>query len=221
MLLPHGYEGQGPEHSSARFERFLKQCAEDNIQVCQPTTPAQFFHLLRRQALWKWRKPLVVLTPKSLLRLPVARSPIEELTDGKFHRILQDNDVADPPNVRRVLLCTGKIYFDLADERKKQNHKDVAIVRLEQLYPLKQADLVAALAAYPNARELFWVQDEPVNMGAAHYIYVRLLQIAGGRSVDIVARAESASPATGSMKAHQLEQARILRQAFGPVEELG
>src|SRR5204863_9811420 len=115
----------------------------------------------------------------------------------------------------------GKIFFDLAEERKKSGHNDVAIVRMEQLYPLKQADLVAALAVYPNARELFWVQDEPVNMGAAHYIYVRLLQIAGGRTVDIVARAESASPATGSNKAHQLEQSRILRQAFGPVEELG
>jgi 2-oxoglutarate dehydrogenase E1 component len=221
MLLPHGYEGQGPEHSSARFERFLKQCAEDNIQVCQPTTPGQYFHLLRRQALWKWRKPLVVLTPKSLLRLPVARSPLEELVEGQFHRILADRELADPGPVQRVLLCTGKIYFDLAEERKKQGRTDVAIIRLEQLYPLKQADLVAALANFPNTRELFWVQDEPVNMGAAHYIYVRLLQIAGSRSVDIVARAESASPATGSNRAHQLEQSRILRQAFGPVEELG
>ena len=225
LLLPHGYEGQGPEHSSARVERFLKQCAEDNIQVCQPTTPAQYFHLLRRQALWKWRKPLVVLTPKSLLRLPAARSTLAELTDGKFHRILADAEVTSPEQVRRVILCTGKIYFDLIDERKKVRQSrgtdDVAILRMEQLYPLKQADLVAALGVYGNARELFWVQDEPVNMGAAHYIYVRLLQIAGGRSVDVVARAESASPATGSGKAHALEQARILRQAFGSVEELG
>ncbi len=220
LLLPHGYEGQGPEHSSARFERFLKQCAEDNIQVCQPTTPAQYFHLLRRQACWRWRKPLVVLTPKSLLRLPVARSPLSELTDGKFHRILADTEIADPSTVQRVLLCTGKIYYDLVDERKKQG-ANVAILRLEQLYPLKQADLIAALGVYASCKELFWVQDEPVNMGAAHYIYVRLLQIAGNRSVDVVARAESASPATGSHKAHLLEQARILRQAFGPVEELG
>jgi 2-oxoglutarate dehydrogenase E1 component len=226
LLLPHGYEGQGPEHSSARFERFLKQCAEDNIQVCQPTTPAQYFHLLRRQALWKWRKPLIVLTPKSLLRLPAARSPLEELVDGQFHRILRDADVQDPAQVRRILLCTGKIFYDLAEERKKRGATDEiaahsAILRIEQLYPLKQADLVAALATYPNAKEFVWVQDEPVNMGAAHYIYVRLLQIAGSRSVDVVARAESASPATGSMKAHLLEQARILRQAFGSVDELG
>ncbi|MEO6954007.1 MAG: 2-oxoglutarate dehydrogenase E1 component [Polyangia bacterium] len=220
LLLPHGYEGQGPEHSSARFERFLKQCAEDNIQVCQPTTPAQYFHLLRRQALWKWRKPLVVLTPKSLLRLPAARSTLADLTDGKFERILGDDEV-DAAGVKRILLCTGKIFYDLVDERKKRESKDVAILRLEQLYPLKQADLVAALGTYGGAREIIWVQDEPVNMGAAHYIYVRLLQIAGARSVDVVSRAESASPATGSHKAHQLEQARILRQAFGPVEELG
>jgi 2-oxoglutarate dehydrogenase E1 component len=221
LLLPHGYEGQGPEHSSARFERFLKQCAEDNIQVCQPTTPAQYFHLLRRQALWKWRKPLVVLTPKSLLRLPVARSPIEELTDGKFHRILGDHEITDAGKVKRVLLCTGKIYFDLVEERKRLSDAEIAIIRIEQLYPLKQADLIAALAVFANAKELVWVQDEPVNMGAAYYVYVRLLQIAGARSVDIVARAESASPATGSKKAHDLEQARILKQAFGPVEELG
>ncbi len=226
LLLPHGYEGQGPEHSSARFERFLEMCAEDNIQVCQPTTPAQYFHLLRRQALWRWRKPLVVLTPKSLLRLPVARSPIEELANGRFLRIVPDAEIADPATVRRVLLCTGKIFYDLAEERRKRGAADEiaahsAIVRLEQLYPLKQADLIAALATYPNARELVWVQDEPVNMGAAHYIYVRLLQIAGARSVDVVTRAESASPATGSGKAHAMEQARILKQAFGPVEELG
>ena len=220
LLLPHGYEGQGPEHSSARFERFLKQCAEDNIQVCQPTTPAQYFHLLRRQALWKWRKPLVVLTPKSLLRLPAARSTLADLTDGKFERILGDTEV-DAASVKRILLCTGKIFYDLIEERKKRESKDVAILRLEQLYPLKQADLVAALGVYGGAREIIWVQDEPVNMGGAHYVYVRLLQIAGARSVDVVSRAESASPATGSHKAHMLEQARILRQAFGPVEDLG
>jgi 2-oxoglutarate dehydrogenase E1 component len=221
VMLPHGYEGQGPEHSSARYERFLSLCAEDNMQVVYPTTPAQFFHLLRRQVLRKWRKPLIVMTPKSLLRLPAARSDLKELSDGAFHRILDDPTPPDRDQVRRIVLCTGKIFYELAEERARRADKTTALMRIEQLYPISAKELAGALDTYAQAEEVVWVQEEPCNMGAQNFIYVRLLEVAGHRSVHTVARAESASPATGSYKAHLIEQQRIISQAFAPVDQLG
>ncbi|MEZ4404222.1 MAG: 2-oxoglutarate dehydrogenase E1 component [Kofleriaceae bacterium] len=213
MLLPHGYEGQGPEHSSARLERFLQSCAEDNIQVVQPTTPAQMFHLLRRQVKRPWRKPLIVMTPKSLLRLPAATSTLAELSTGTFERVIADPTVA-PAAARRVLLCTGKIYYELVEARAKRGDATTAIVRVEQLYPLRPEHVQAALAGVAADADVAWVQDEPGNMGAATFIVPRLAA-ALGRPVRLVCRDDSASPATGSHKAHALEFARILTEAFG------
>jgi 2-oxoglutarate dehydrogenase E1 component len=216
LLLPHGYEGQGPEHSSARLERYLQSCAEHNIQVCQPTTPAQMYHLLRGQVLRSLRKPLIVMTPKSLLRLPAAASTLDELANGKFHRVLHD-EAADPAKVTRVLLCTGKIYYELAEERTKRNDQTTAIVRIEKLYPWWPHLIAAAtLDKYPKLAELFWVQDEPANMGAAQFVWPRLQALVEGKPIklDSIGRAESASPATGSHKAHVMEQQQILRLAF-------
>jgi len=218
LLLPHGYEGQGPEHSSARLERYLQSCAEHNIQVAQPTTPAQMFHLLRSQVLRSLRKPLVVMTPKSLLRLPAAASSLDDLTNGKFHRVLHD-EVADPTKVTRVLMCSGKIYYELAEERAKRNDPTTAIVRIEKLYPWWPHLVAAAtLDKYSKLAELFWVQDEPSNMGAGQFVTPRLQTLIEGRAIkyDFISRAESASPATGSHKAHVLEQQQILRLAFDP-----
>ena len=218
LLLPHGYEGQGPEHSSARLERFLEACAEHNIQVAQPTTPAQIFHLLREQVIRPMRKPLVVMSPKSLLRLPAATSTLDELADGRFHRVLGD-DAADPARVTRVLACTGKIYYELAEERQRRGAADVAIVRIEKLYPWwPHLVRLATTERFPHLRELFWVQDEPSNMGAAPFIAPRLAAILHGKSIryELISRVESASPATGSHKAHVLEQQQILRSAFDP-----
>jgi 2-oxoglutarate dehydrogenase E1 component len=215
LLLPHGYEGQGPEHSSARLERFLQSCAEDCVQVCQPTTPAQMFHLLRRQVLRPWRKPLVVMTPKSLLRLPAATSTIDELTTGIFQRVLPDL-TADAAQVERVVYCTGKLYYELVEERKKRNDATTAIVRIEQLYPWYGELVAAAIAAYPKVKDVVWTQDEPANMGAATFVHPRLRQTLASRSlpVRVVSRDESASPATGSHKAHVLEHERLMRQTF-------
>jgi 2-oxoglutarate dehydrogenase E1 component len=216
LLLPHGYEGQGPEHSSARLERYLQSCAEHNIQVAQPTTPAQMFHLLRSQVLCSLRKPLVVMTPKSLLRLPAAASALDELASGRYRRVLED-EVADPAKVTRVLLCTGKIYYELADERARRADATTAIVRLETLYPW-WPHLVAAATSdrYPRLAEVFWVQDEPSNMGAGQFVTPRIQALFVGRPTkyELISRAESASPATGSHKAHVIEQQEILGKAF-------
>ncbi|HUC84677.1 MAG TPA: thiamine pyrophosphate-dependent enzyme, partial [Candidatus Acidoferrales bacterium] len=217
MLLPHGLEGQGPEHSSARPERFLRQGAEDNIQVVYPTTPAQYFHLLRRQALRRWRKPLVVLTPKSLLRHPKSVSTLDELAGGGFRRILPDGlpDSA-AAKVNRVLLCSGKIYFELAEQREKLKRDDTAILRVEQLYPLPDEVMQFALAKYREGTPVFWVQEEPQNMGAWYDFRVRFGDRLFGRwPFAGVARPASASPASGSAKAHKREQAIVLAKAFG------
>jgi 2-oxoglutarate dehydrogenase E1 component len=215
LLLPHGYEGQGPEHSSARLERFLALCAEDNIQVAQPTTPAQIFHLLRRQVMRSIRKPLVVMTPKSLLRLPAAASPLSDLSTGTFQRILPDKYVNEQKKTRRILLCSGKIYYELADEREKLNLQDVAILRVEQLYPLRAEHMQAALAPYAKDTPVFWVQEEPENMGAWWYMRIHFGEkLLGQYPFSVVARAESASPATGSHTSHHNEQHKILEQAF-------
>jgi 2-oxoglutarate dehydrogenase E1 component len=214
LLLPHGLEGQGPEHSSARLERFLNLCVQDNIQVAVPTTPAQYFHLLRRQVLRPWRKPLIVLTPKSLLRHPRVVSPLSDLAEGRFRRILPDElPRKEPPS--RVLLCSGKIYYELEQERRDRGRSDVAIVRLEQLYPLPATLLEQALADVPDGTPVLWVQEEPENMGAWRHIQfcyaaTALRRVRFGR----ICRPESSSPASGSAAAHQLEQQALLAQAF-------
>jgi len=214
LLLPHGYEGQGPEHSSARVERFLQLCAEDNIQVVQPTTPAQVFHLLRRQVIRPWRKPLVVLTGKSLLRLPGARSSLDDLTRGRFQRVIGDPEIyAD--GVRRVILCSGRVYYDLVRARAQRQAEDTAIIRVEQLYPWQPATMQAAVAPFRNAGEFIWVQDEPENMGPWGFLRPRLEELFGHAHVKVVSREASASPATGSGKAHAIEQAQLLRAVFG------
>jgi 2-oxoglutarate dehydrogenase E1 component len=212
LLLPHGFEGQGPEHSSARPERFLQLAGEDNLQICQPSTAAQHFHLLRRQARRPWRKPLVVLTPKGLLRAPDAASPLETFTTGRFRPVL-DDPVA---GAERLLLCSGKIAHELRAERKQRGRSRVSILVLEQLYPFPEVELAAALDHHPAAREIVWVQEEPANMGALAFVRPRLQALVGNRHVTTVKRAESASPATGSFEAHRLEQARLLELAFAP-----
>ena len=213
LLLPHGYEGQGPEHSSARIERFLQLAARDNIQICQPSNAGQYFHLLRRQALRKWRKPLVVFTPKSMLRHPDALSPLEDLTHQRFLPVLPDTDAQD---AKRILVCTGKIGHELRTERQKRKEKDVstAIVFLEQMYPFPEAELAAELDRHSAARDIVWVQEEPSNMGALFYMLPRLKSIANDRPVISVKRSASASPATGSAKAHEVEQKTLLALAF-------
>ena len=209
LLLPHGFEGQGPEHSSARLERYLQLCAEDNMQVCYPTTPAQIFHLLRRQVLRPWRKPLIVLTPKSLLRHKLAVSSLDDLSKGAFRRIIFDPTVK---KAKRVLLCTGKVYYDLAMAREAKKRTDVAIVRFEQLYPLSDEAIAEAVKPYGDA-ELFWVQEEPFNMGAWYHVHARWPD--GLPRLGCISRPESASPATGSEKSHKYEQQLLVDQAFG------
>ena len=211
LLLPHGHEGQGPEHSSARIERFLQLAARDNFQICQPSNAVQYFHLLRRQALRHWRKPLVVFTPKSMLRHPDASSPIEDFTHQRFLTVLPDTEVSD---ATRILICTGKIVHELRAERKKRNDQTTAIVSVEQLYPFPEKELEAAIGQFPSAREIVWVQEEPANMGALFYVLPRLRRIAGERPVLSVKRSASASPATGSAKAHEVEQKTLLTLAF-------
>jgi 2-oxoglutarate dehydrogenase E1 component len=212
LLLPHGYEGQGPEHSSARIERFLQLAARDNIQICQPSTAAQYFHLLRRQALRVWRKPLIVFTPKSMLRHPAASSPLADLSAPRFLPVIPDSGDG---SATRVLLCTGKIGHELEAELKKRKDKSVAIVFLEQLYPLPEAELSAEMDRHANAREFVWVQEEPGNMGALAFLLPRLERLARGRAVLSVKRSSSASPATGSHKAHEMEQKTLISLAFG------
>src|SRR6202046_5715716 len=212
LLLPHGYEGQGPEHSSARIERFLQLAARDNIQICQPSTAAQYFHLLRRQALRAWRKPLVVFTPKSMLRNPVASSSLADLAAARFQRVIPD---AGDGSATRVLLCSGKIRYELAAERKSRKDTSTAIVTLEQFYPFPEAELAAEMDRHAHEREFIWVQEEPANMGALAFLLPRLERLARGRAVLSVKRSASASPATGSHKAHEMEQHTLISLAFG------
>ncbi len=212
LLLPHGYEGQGPEHSSARMERYLQLCAMDNLIVAQPSTAAQYFHLLRRQALSPIRKPLVVFTPKSMLRHPDASSKPADFAVERFRKVLPDAEVDQP---RRVLLCSGKIGHNLRVERERRKDRGVAIVFLEQLYPWPEAEVEAALAAHPSAQEIVWVQEEPANMGALTFVMPLLRKLAGDRALLSVKRTAAASPATGSAKAHELEERALIDLAFG------
>jgi 2-oxoglutarate dehydrogenase E1 component len=214
LLLPHGYEGQGPEHSSARIERYLQLCARDNMQVCQPTSAAQFFHLLRRQGLRKWRKPLICFTPKSMLRHPDAASESAAFSAPRFMTIVPDTHVT-PSEVTRILLCSGKIGHDLEAERKRLNNTTTAILFLDQLYPFPEQDILDALAPFTNAHELVWIQEEPANMGAHSFVKSRLRRLLAEKlPVRSIKRQAAASPATGSAKAHQLEQHTLLTLAF-------
>ena len=213
LLLPHGYEGQGPEHSSARVERFLQLCADENLQVANLTTPAQYFHILRRQMKRPFRKPLVIFTPKSLLRAEACVSTLEDFTKGRFHEILPAPLLGSPEEVRRIVFCTGKVYYDLLAHRQKENRADTAIIRIEQLYPFHDAALLEAVAPFKNVEKYVWCQEEPQNMGAWRYIYPRLgkllhthLQYAG--------RAEAASTAVGALAVHKMEQKQLVEDAF-------
>ena len=211
LLLPHGYEGQGPEHSSARIERFLQLASEDNMQICQPSTAAQYFHVLRRQVLRAWRTPLVVFTPKSMLRHVDASSTVEELGRPRFLPVLPEREVENP---QRVLVCTGKICHELRQERSKRNDSSTAIVVLEQLYPFPGAEVRDELLRHATAAEVVWVQEEPANMGALTYVLPRLKRAIAHRRVRSIKRSASASPATGSAKAHELEQKTLIAMAF-------
>jgi 2-oxoglutarate dehydrogenase E1 component len=212
LLLPHGYEGQGPEHSSARVERFLQLAAEDNLQICLPSTAVQYFHVLRRQALTAWRTPLVIFTPKSMLRHSSSSSPIPAFAEKRFLRVLADIEVRD---ARRVLLCTGKIGHELRAERARRADDETAIVSVEQLMPFPSRELATECGRYPNAKDFVWVQEEPANMGARAFMMPRLRRLLDGRPVRSVRRSASASPATGSAKAHDIEQQTLLAMAFG------
>lgn len=213
MQLPHGMEGQGPEHSSARLERFLQLCAEDNMFVCYLTTPAQLFHCLRRQVLRPMRKPLIMMSPKSLLRHPLAISSLDDLAEGRFQRVLQDR--LPPEDVTKILVCAGKVYYDLATMREEEQRHDVAIVRVEQLYPFPDKQFADTLARYREGTPVVWVQEEPENMGAWRYLLVKFgATVLGKHPLTCVSRAESSSPATGSLTSHKLEQAEIMERAF-------
>ena len=215
LFLPHGYEGQGPEHSSARLERFLQLCAEYNMQVCVPSTPAQMFHMLRRQMLRPLRKPLIVMTPKSLLRHELSVSSLAELTDGGFATVIDDVDAPAPASVRRVVFCSGKVYFDLLKARRSEALAGVAVVRIEQLYPFPAVEYAAVLARYPNAVDLIWCQEEPQNQGAWFQIRHRLQEYAGeARDVHYAGRASASAPATGLARIHEAEQRELVQTAL-------
>jgi 2-oxoglutarate dehydrogenase E1 component len=209
MLLPHGYEGQGPEHSSCRPERFLQMSAEYNMIVANPTTPANFFHLMRRQVSWPFRKPCIVFSPKSLLRHPAVISPIKDFTDGIFNEVIDDTSV-NAKDVKRVVLCTGKVYYDIVEVHQKKKIKDVAVVRIEQLHPWPEKQLKAVLKKYKDAK-LVWAQEEPINMG--YWSFIQRVMVK--QEIDVVSRKASASPATGYSKVHKVEQEKIVNQALG------
>jgi 2-oxoglutarate dehydrogenase E1 component len=211
LLLPHGWEGLGPEHSSARLERFLQLCAQDNIQVCNLTTPAQYFHLLRRQAKAKFRKPLIIMAPKSLLRHPLAVSDLKEMTAGSFKEVLEDPDPVK--SVRRILFCSGKIYYELLQKRRETKKTDTAIVRMEQFYPFPEIQLKAVIRKYKRVRQFIWVQEEPENMGAWFFVRPRLEKIIG-EPLEYIGRNAAASPATGFPAIYRKEQAAVTDKAM-------
>ncbi|MFJ5300559.1 2-oxoglutarate dehydrogenase E1 component [Pseudomonas sp. NPDC088368] len=218
MLLPHGYEGQGPEHSSARLERYLQLCAEHNIQVCMPTTPAQIYHLLRRQVIRPLRKPLIVLTPKSLLRHKLAISTLEDLAEGSFQTVIPEIDTLDPAKVTRLVLCSGKVYYDLLEKRRAEGREDIAIVRIEQLYPFPEDDLMEAIAPYTNLTNVVWCQEEPMNQGAWYSSQHHLRRSIGNHNRNLVleyaGRDASAAPACGYASMHAEQQEKLLQDAF-------
>ncbi len=219
MLLPHGYEGQGPEHSSARLERYLQLCAEHNMQVCVPSNASQIFHLLRRQMLRPFRKPLIVMTPKSLLRRKEAAVSIKELAGGSFEPVIGEVDALEPKAVKRIIACCGKVYYDLLVARREQRHDDVAIIRIEQLYPFPHKQFAAEIKRYPNAKEVVWCQEEPQNQGAwyqsGHYLAANMRD---AQKLHYAGRPASASPATGYSAKHNEEQKALVEQAFGKLK---
>jgi 2-oxoglutarate dehydrogenase E1 component len=221
LLLPHGYEGQGPEHSSARLERFLELCANGNLQVCNLTTPAQLFHALRRQLHRSFRKPLVIMSPKSLLRHKLAVSPVSEFTHGGFRNVIDDERLEDPLAVRRVLLVSGKFYYTLLEARGARGITNVALTRVEQLYPFPRVELAAVFKRYPNAREIRWVQEEPANMGAWRSIRHRIEGILPeGAALRLVARKASPTPATGFYARHVAQEKALVDRALAEVGAL-
>src|SRR5262249_1273107 len=213
LLLPHGYEGQGPEHSSGRLERFLQLCAEDNIQVCNLTTAAQYFHVLRRQMKRDFVKPLVIMTPKSLLRAEFASARSGEFTNGKFEEILGSPEVGSASKIKRLILCWGKVYYDLLNYRAEKKIDTAAIVRVEQPYPLHEKKLKSMVNAFPKTVQLVWCQEEPQNMGAWTFMEPRLRKLFG-REIAYAGRDASASPAVGSLALHKREQSALVRDAF-------
>ncbi|MCC7059010.1 MAG: 2-oxoglutarate dehydrogenase E1 component, partial [Burkholderiaceae bacterium] len=217
LMLPHGYEGQGPEHSSARLERFLQLCAEQNMQVCQPTTPAQIFHLLRRQMIRMFRKPLVIMTPKSLLRNKDAVSTMEDLARGEFRTVIGETDAGiEAKKVKRVVICTGKVYYDLLGSRRERELDDVALLRIEQLYPFPHKALEGELKKFPNATQVIWCQDEPQNQGAWFYLQHHLAEaLRENQKLAYAGRAASASPAVGYYDKHYAQQKELLGAALG------
>jgi 2-oxoglutarate dehydrogenase E1 component len=219
LMLPHGYEGQGPEHSSARVERFMQLAADTNMQLVQPTTASQIFHVLRRQMVRNLRKPLVIFTPKSLLRHKDAASPLSEFTKGCFQTIIPDQKVLKGDKVKRVVTCSGKVYYDLSKKREEKGADDVAIIRVEQLYPFPHKAFSTELKKYPNATEVVWAQDEPQNQGAwffvQHYIHENMLE---GQKLGYSGRAASASPAVGYSHLHQEQQKALVEGAFGKLK---
>ncbi|MGA1384513.1 MAG: 2-oxoglutarate dehydrogenase E1 component, partial [Steroidobacteraceae bacterium] len=222
LFLPHGYEGQGPEHSSARLERFLQLCAELNMSVCVPSTPAQMFHMLRRQMLREFRKPLIVMTPKSLLRHDLSVSTLADLEGDSFKNIIDEIDAIDRAKVRRVVFSSGKVYFDLLKARRASGQNDVALVRLEQIYPFPAEEYAATIERYPNAQEIVWCQEEPQNQGAWYQIRHRLERpIAGKRALLYAGRAPAAAPATGIGKIHDSEQSGLVKAALQSVAREG
>jgi 2-oxoglutarate dehydrogenase E1 component len=215
MLLPHGYEGQGPEHSSARLERYLQLCAEQNMQVCVPTTPAQIFHLLRRQVVRSSRKPLIVMSPKSLLRHKLAVSSLEELSSGRFRNLIGEIDPHDPERITRVVLCSGKVFYDLVETRRKEDLEHVAIIRIEQLYPFPYDEFMQELSAYFNLKELIWCQEEPENQGAWHQIKHRFLSLLEKDiTLSYAGRPMSAAPAVGQFHRHLEQQKQVVQDAL-------
>jgi 2-oxoglutarate dehydrogenase E1 component len=212
LLLPHGYEGQGPDHSSARIERYLQLCAENNMTVARPSTPASYFHLLRRQAYARPRRPLIVFTPKAMLRLRGATSSVEDFTSGRFEPVIDDARITDKAAVKRVLFMAGKIYYDLKNELDKNPNPEIALVRVEQYYPLPKDRLKETADSYPNA-ELYWVQDEPENQGAWPFMILETSKL-GPRPLGVFSRAASASPAAGSAKRHAAEQTDLIKRAL-------
>ena len=217
LLLPHGYEGQGPEHSSARLERFLQMCGNLNIQVANLTTAAQIFHILRRQVVRKFQKPLVIMTPKSLLRHPGVASPMKAFTEGSFEEVLTDQSITEPESVKKIIMCSGKVYYDLLEAREKNggDAANIPLVRLEQFYPFPNDKLEKVISSFPNAKEIVWTQEEPVNMGGWSFVRSRLETLANGKEVTYVGRKGSGSTAEGSLKSHITEQQRIVQDALG------
>jgi len=220
MFLPHGYEGQGPEHSSARLERYLQLCAQHNMQVCVPSTPAQMFHMIRRQMLRPYRKPLIVMTPKSLLRHKLSTSSLEDLHSGQFQNVIPEVDKLTNKNVKRVVLCSGKVYYDLLEKRREDKIKDIAILRVEQLYPFPRNEVITELKRYPSATEVVWCQEEPKNQGAWYQIMHHIKHcISDQHTVLYAGRDASASPAAGYLAVHREQQARLVNAALSPLDE--